>query len=119
MDDLQPVAVNLLLDNWSDAEVLAHLRDEGCTPLVAKNILSKAQESLRSRNRVKGAVISAGGLLLVLVAQFAQDSNHQFYGRTAAKAGMLALVGTPVGIGIILVGLYYIFFGRSVRSFEE
>lgn len=123
MEDLPPVAANLLLEGWSDAEVLAYLREAGCTPTVAKNILAKAQQSVRSRNRRKGSIISAAGFLLVLIAQYAQstlsDPSIHLYGRSAGKAALLAQVGTPAGIVIILVGLYYVFFGRSVRSVED
>ena len=123
IEDLQPQVVNLLLENWSENEILAFLREEGCTPLVAKNILAKARGAVGSRNRLKGLIITAGGVLCVIAAQYTKhailaDELH-LRGRAGGKAALLAMVGTPLGTVVILVGLYYLFFGKSVAAVED
>ena len=63
-----------------------------------------------------GTVVGSNGNS-TFAAIFEQQSGTYTYWVLAYDTAGNA--GTPVGICIILVGLYYVFSGRSVRSFEE
>lgn len=120
IDEWNVDAVVLLDAKWSEAQVRQDLKERGCTPKLAEQILQRAKITVRARHRIEGmrAVAFGFGLIFLGFGMVYIGYVGIPIGNLRAHIGSLYIAGFMMALGgctKVVIGLYKTLTGSTVE----